>query len=71
MSTVYEYKTGQFVSYPIDSYANDGVDSYANEVIERFGYDDPSLPGKLHNVIFRFNNKDLKLFGILPKHYED
>ena len=36
MSTVYEYKTGQFVSYPIDSYTNDGVDSYANEVIERF-----------------------------------
>ena len=70
MSTVYEYKTGQFVSYPIDSYANDGVDSYANEVIERFGYDDPSLPGKLHNVIFRFNNKDLRTYSWNPSSIE-
>ena len=70
MATAYEYKTGQFVSYPLSSFASEGVDSYANQVIEEFGYDDPSLPGKLHNLIFRIRTGDRRAYSWNPDSIE-
>lgn len=70
MTTAYAYKTGQFVSYPLSSFASQGIDSYANQVIEEFGYDDPALPGRLHNLIFRIRTGDRRSYSWSPSSIE-